>query len=108
MATEVKNGGGVLPPHQAGVMVSRSGVAVTAYGQNPDGPGTLLRVWEQAGMTGALTITLPAGVPYTLAQPVNLRGETLGAPIPVRNGGFAYPLKGYAPASFVLHNKHAN
>ena len=37
----------------------RKGVAVTAFGPNPDGPGTVLRVWEQGGAAGPLTVMLP-------------------------------------------------
>lgn len=28
-------------------------------GKNPDGPGTMLRVWERAGVSGNVTVTLP-------------------------------------------------
>ena len=36
------------------------------------------------------------------AQPVNLRGELAGEPIPIINGQFTVPLGAWAPASFVL------
>ena len=65
---------GTLPPTQAGITLSRKGVAVTAFGPNPDGPGTVLRVWEQGGTAGPLTVTLPAAR-FISATPVNLRGE---------------------------------
>jgi len=32
---------------------------VTAFGKNPDGPGTVLRVWEQAGHAGEMTVAIP-------------------------------------------------
>ena len=54
---------GKLPKTQSGVSVSRSGVLVTALGQNPDGQGTLLRVWDQSGEAGELTVTLPGNSP---------------------------------------------
>jgi hypothetical protein len=44
---------GTLPPTQAGVTLSRKGVRITAFCPNPDGPGTILRVWEQAGQRAA-------------------------------------------------------
>lgn len=63
---------GNLPTSQTGITVSRLGVLVTALGQNPDGRGTLLRVWDQTGKTGKLVVTLPGK--FKLARPVNLRG----------------------------------
>src|ERR1019366_9505473 len=38
---------GPLPATQAGLSLSRTGLAVTAFGSNPDGAGILLRIWEQ-------------------------------------------------------------
>ena len=55
--------GGKLPEAQSGLSVSRPGVLVTAFQKNPLGPGVLLRVWEQAGVGGKLTITLPRTCP---------------------------------------------
>jgi hypothetical protein len=93
---------GKLPPAQAGLSISRSGVLVTAFGANPDGPGTLLRVWEQTGTSGELAVTLPAGEKFTTATPVNLRGEKTGEPVRVTNGKLTFSLHAYAPASFIL------
>jgi alpha-mannosidase len=93
---------GKLPPTQAGIVLSRKGVAVTAFGPNPDGPGTVLRVWEQGGNPGKLTVTLPLAAKFTKATPVNLRGEKAGPPILVSAGRFTFPLSAYAPASFAL------
>jgi len=75
---------------------------VTAFGANPDGRGTLLRVWEQGGTAGALTVTLPAGAAFGHAQPVSLRGEPAVAALPIRDHAFTLALGAYAPASFVL------
>ena len=44
-------------------------------------PGTLLRLWEQAGESGELAITFPAGMTVTTATPVNLRGEKIRPPL---------------------------
>jgi alpha-mannosidase len=95
---------GKLPPAQAGITLSRKGVAITAFGPNPDGTGTILRVWEQGGVTGELTVTLPAGLTAKQARPVTLRGEPLPdhVAIPIATGQFSFPLHAYAPASFVL------
>jgi len=92
-----------LPPAQAGLTLARPAPLVTAFGGNPDGPGTLLRVWEQAGEAGDLTVTLPAGCRFGRATPVNLRGETAGPPIPIHHRTFRFPLSAFAPASFVLN-----
>ncbi|MEY3895438.1 MAG: hypothetical protein RLZZ214_957, partial [Verrucomicrobiota bacterium] len=93
---------GKLPTTQAGVAVSRPGTLVTAFGPNPDGDGTILRVWEQAGISGDLTITLPVGAKYHTATPVNLRGEKSVDSIQITGGRLGIDLKAYAPASFVL------
>ena len=91
---------GTLPSAQAGIELSRKGVMLTAFGANPDGEGTVLRVWEQAGVGGDLIVTLPAG--FTSATPVSLRGETIGPPQTVNDRTISFPLKAYAPASFIL------
>ncbi len=93
---------GSLPPSRAGIVLSRKGVAVSAFGPNPDGAGTVFRVWEQGGVAGDLTVTLPAGGKFATATPVSLRGEKTGAPITIAEGRFTFPLRAYAPASFVL------
>ena len=82
--------------------LSRKGVAVTAFGPNPDGPGTVLRVWEQGGTAGPLTVTLPAGAEFASATPVNLRGEKRGEPVRLVGNTLTFELNAYAPASFVL------
>ncbi len=95
--------GGSLPAENSGLAVSRPGITITAYGSDPDGnKGTLLRVWEQAGTSGELTVTLPAGPKFTSAIPVNLRGEKTGEPIPIKSGELKFPLHAFAPASFLL------
>ena len=91
---------GRLPATQAGLSVSRPGVLVTAFGENPDGRGTLLRLWEQAGVTGKLAVTLPGN--FKTATPVNLRGEQTGAPISIPLGVLTFDLRANAPASFLI------
>ena len=101
LVTIVTTGKGeALPPEQTGVAVSRKGVLVTAFGHNPDGPGTVLRVWEQAGVGGDLTVTIPGS--FTTAMPVNLRGETCGEEVKITGGKLTFALGAYAPASFLL------
>jgi hypothetical protein len=91
---------GKLPVAQAGIQLSRKGVMLTAFGPNPDGEGTVLRVWEQAGVSGDLTVTLPAG--YSSARQVNLRGKESGPLMKVNDRTISFPLRAYAPVSFVL------
>jgi hypothetical protein len=93
---------GKLPPTATGLALSRRGVLLTAFGDNPDGEGTLLRVWEQAGTSDKLTVMLPEGAKFATATPVNLRGETSGRLQPIAGGRFTFNLGAYAPASFVL------
>jgi len=94
---------GHLPISQAGLTLSRKGVMVTAFGEDPDGnSGTLLRLWEQGGVGGPLAVTLPAGLKAVKAQPVNLRGEKAGQPVPIKDGRLTFTLPAYAPASFIL------
>jgi len=100
LAVATTGSGGKLPAKQSGLSVSRRGVLVTAFGANPDGAGTLLRVWEQSGQSGKLAVTLPGK--FSTATPVNLRGENSGKPIAINSGKLAFNLPAYAPASFVL------
>ena len=91
---------GKLPPAQAGLSLSRPGVLVTAFGQSPDGPGTLLRVWDQSGASGKLLVSLPGK--FQSATPVDLRGEKTGEPIAVIDSTLHFNLGRFAPASFLL------
>lgn len=100
-SSKVKNG--MLPVTQQGISLSRKGVAVSAYGPNPDGNGTILRLWEQGNLSGELTVELPSKAGYENAVPVNLRGEKTGEPIKISDGKFTFSLKSYAPASFILN-----
>lgn len=93
---------GALPPSRGGLELSRKGILVTAYGSNPDGPGTVLRLWEQAGKSGTVSVRLPEGSSPRQAQPVDLRGRSVGKPIPVRNGSFKIEVGAFAPVSLVL------
>lgn len=91
-----------LPARNGGLRVSRPGVLVTAFGANPFGSGTLLRIWDQTGSTGIVTVGLPRGMKVSRATPVNLRGEAVGGTFRVRNGRFDLRLRRLAPATFVL------
>jgi hypothetical protein len=107
MAAMVDGVAGTLPIEQAGIELSRKGVLITAFGADPDGnKGTLLRVWEQAGVSGKITVELPEGMNVAKATPVNLRGEKTGEPIRVISGTLTLNLDAYAPASYMLEPSH--
>ena len=94
--------GGKLPATSAGLGVSRPGTMVTFFGPDPYSDKTLVRLWELAGISGALTVKLPVALKATRAQPVDLRGVREGSPLKVRNGSFEVDMPAFAPASFVL------
>ena len=94
---------GALPPTRRGLELSRKGILVTAFGTNPDGPGTVLRLWEQAGQSGTVNVRLPEGMTIKQAQPVDLRGRPIGKPIAVKGGSFGLRVEPFAPVSVVLN-----
>jgi len=93
---------GKLPAEKAGLQLSRRGTLVTLFGPDPYSDKTLLRVWEQAGNSGSLTVTLPADFKATKAYPVNLRGEPMGDAVKIRHNAFSFKLNAFTPASFRL------
>jgi alpha-mannosidase len=94
--------GGKLPTESSGLELSRRGVVVTSFGDDPYSGKTLLRLWEIAGNSGNLTVKLPAGIKAARAIPVNLRGESDGNPIKIKNHSFEIRLDAFAPGSFVF------
>ena len=93
---------GTLPPSASGLRLSRKGVFLTAFGPNPYGQGTLLRLWEHSGQDAPCRIQLPAAMNGQTAQRCNLRGEQVGTAIPVREGQLEVPLAHHAPVSLVF------
>ncbi|MBS0028031.1 hypothetical protein ACTJJ0_06800 [Chitinophaga sp. 22321] len=93
---------GKLPARQSGVAVSGTGVLITAFGENPDGNGTILRLWEQAGISGIRKVTFNDQKKIKSVVPIDLRGNKTGAAIAVKNGSFDFQLGKYSPASFQL------
>lgn len=102
LAARADGAGGSSPPMQRGLAPSRAGVAVTAFGPNPDGKGRVLRLWEYGGQSGTCRVRMPAGLAATSAQPVDLRGRPSGERIAIRGGSFTTALRAFAPASFCL------
>jgi hypothetical protein len=94
--------GGSLSSSQSGISVSRPGIVVTAWKQQPTGNATILRLWELAGDSGRVTVQLPSGSIARSAKPIDLRGDPVGLPIPIQGGSFEFSLSGFAPASFEL------
>lgn len=86
-----------------GLALSRKGIQITVDGSNPDGPGTVLRLWEQAGQSGKVSVRLPERMNVKQVQPVDLRGRPVGQPIPVKNGSFKVRVGAFAPVSLVLN-----
>ena len=93
---------GNLPATKTGIYVSRVGILITAFGKNPDGDGTILRLWEQAGISGSCTVKLGIGNSVKAVIPIDLRGNATGKKILVNKGTFSFYLRKYAPASFLL------
>lgn len=93
---------GSLPSMATGLALSRKGIAVTAFGSNPDGAGTLLRLWELTGRGGDCIVTLPSALGVKSAQPVDLRGRDIGEALPVRDGRITAPVAAFAPVSLRL------
>lgn len=102
MAGRSEGKSGKLPVTLEGLSLSRKGILVTAFGPNPDGEGTILRLWEQAGNSGECTVRIPAGIKAASVQPVSLRGVPQGNALKVSGNEFKFYLKGYAPASFLI------
>lgn len=102
LAVTARHTGGTLPLTASGIQLSKKGTIVTAFGKNPDGEGTVLRLWEQAGLSTEQEITLPLGIDFRVAIPVNLRGEPIGSAIDIQSRRFTYLIPANAPASFIL------
>ena len=92
---------GKLPPTRTGVEVSRKGVMVTAFGDNPDGKGTLLRLWELAGQSGPVTVKLPDGLTGAIRE-VDLRGRPMGEPVQPKDGRIELDLKAFGVRSVAV------
>ena len=93
---------GTLPVSGEGFRVSRKGVLVSSFGPNLFGDGIVLRLWEQAGDSGKCKITLPEGIKFARAIPLNLRGEKSGNVILINDNSFETEIGAYKPASFLL------
>jgi len=94
---------GSIPTIQEGITLSRKGILITAFGENRDGGGTTLRLWEKIGKKGQCKVTLPKGNDFKTVFPCNLRGEiTNKKGVPISNDSFQFMIKAYQPVSFIL------
>jgi hypothetical protein len=98
----IDDSGGSLPSSAAGVQLSRKGIMITAFGKNPDGDGSLLRLWEQAGKAGMCQIILPGQNSFRAAQLCDLRGKAIGAEFNIKDGKIDVDINPYAPVSILL------
>ena len=105
IAVPVSDKKGKLPSEWTGLELSRKGVLVTAFGANPDGKGTIVRLWEQAGVSGEVTVSLPKAMKASRMTPVNLRGEVAGKTESISHDKFTVDLTAFAPASFVIESE---
>jgi alpha-mannosidase len=94
---------GKLPDHATGISLSKKGILVTAFCNNPDGEGTLLRLWENSGNSGSCTITLPRNSNYKYGEFCNLRGELKNKIVNVEDGKIEVHINAYQPVSLALH-----
>jgi alpha-mannosidase len=122
LAAVAEGAAGNLPPVAAGLKLGQaadakgetpsaglrpwSDLLVTAFGANPYGEGTLLRLWEQVGRSGTCTVQLPAGMKARTVQGCNLRGELMDQARPISaQGTFEVPIRAMAPVSLLLLDK---
>ena len=94
--------GGPLPTMRQGVRVSSPGVLVTALGTNPDGDGTLVRLWDHAGRPGECTIDIPAALAAQSARLVDLRGSRLDLPVLQASDTLSVTIRPMAPVSLIF------
>jgi hypothetical protein len=94
--------GGTMPASQTGLEISSANVMVNAFGSNPDGEGTILRLWEMAGKSSQCTIKLPTGLGATKVLKINLRGEPLGTEIPIEKGTLKVDIGPFAPVTILF------
>jgi hypothetical protein len=93
---------GSLPVARAGLTPSRRGLLITAFGDNPDGAGRILRVWEQTGVSGDCVVELPEGLKTNGVRYVDLRGRLLDGEVRVSGQELVLPLKAYAPCTVLI------
>lgn len=72
------------------------------FGPNPDGDGTLLRLWNQGKHGGVRTVGLPPAGHFQTAQPCDLRGTPTGEAIPIKDGIIELTVPAWGVRSVIL------
>jgi len=94
---------GKLASSKAGIRLSRKGILVTAFGNNRDGEGTVLRIWDQSGTGGNCTVTMPEGSVFSELTRINLRGVPLNEKcMGIKDNSFSTEAGRNKPLSFIL------
>jgi alpha-mannosidase len=93
---------GKFPVDAQGIGLSRKGIVITAFGKNPDGEGTVLRLWETSGHDGKCTIVLPDYSVFKTVQLCDLRGTSLGSVFPIKQRKVTIDINHYSPVSMIL------
>ena len=94
---------GKLANSKAGIRLSRKGILVTAFGNNRDGEGTVLRIWDQSGTGGNCTVTMPEGSVFSELTRINLRGVPLNEKnTGIKDNSFSTEAGRNKPLSFIL------
>jgi hypothetical protein len=75
---------------------------VTTFSPNPDSPGLILRLWEQAGRDGRCTVTLPGALRNDKAWLCNLRSEATPGDLWLQGGRLDVPMSQNAPTTVLL------
>lgn len=87
---------------QSGILVSQPGVIVTAFGRNSLSDQLILRLWNMNRTEKNTLVSLPGNKNVSQVIPINLRGEVLGDPLPVRDQKFHINIPGFSPVSFIV------
>jgi hypothetical protein len=99
------SGGGELKSVNSGIRLSEKGILVGAFCENPEGDGTLLRLWETSGKNSRCEIILPKKASFKSARYCNLRGELEkdSSDFDIKEGKFTIVMKAYQPVSVILY-----
>jgi alpha-mannosidase len=104
-AVQVEAHGGSLPRAHSFVGVSQENVVVTALKRTEDGSGLLLRLYEWAGKSSDVELTVPSGP--TRAILTNLMEQAEGSPLAVTgNNRVTVPVHPYEIVSVGLDYPH--
>lgn len=93
---------GPLPLVNSGPSLPANGILVTALGPNPDGSGTLLRLWDLAGNSGTCPLRLPASLQTPTIQQIDLRGNAADTALHPTGTELLINLQPFAPHSLLF------